>query len=524
MSLRFFAISLLLTAACSRLASTRTSPSPATAVSGFYKGSLQSQQHGEVQISVNLRSESGSLVGTMITPFGDFPVAQDSLTRELLALRFVMGDGEVGRIAGQWSTTEILGTWRLSDDGGTIVMRRVGPPRPPIEPERPTLDLSTAEWQEDLRYLASELSRHHGNAFHTVSREEFEDSVRALDVRLHSLRGHEVFAAMGRIVAMIGDGHTYLQLSETFHRYPIRLYAFGDTLRITHAVAGHEQLLGGRVLAIGGMDIGQAKRLVERQIAQENEQYALKELPWFLVHAEVLHAHGVVPDLEAADWTIETLSGERLTVRLTPIASGDGVRWVSAAQVTPLYRQRSGEDLWHAFLPESGTLYVAFRGYPTRPAFREFFDDVLRFADQNPVARMIIDLRQNAGGDFTKVRDLLLPRLKQHPLNRRGRLYVAIDRHTFSAAMTNAADFLKETTAILVGEPTGARPNGWQEKGQFTLSNSRLTVSVSTEYYQFLDEDLPAVIPHKHIPTTWDDFRAGRDAVLEWVVAQPLPQ
>lgn len=57
-----------------------------------------------------------------------------------------------------------------------------------------------------------------------------------------------------------------------------------------------------------------------------------------------------------------------------------------------------------------------------------------------------------------------------------------IGRNTLSAAMTNAADFLKETNAILVGEPTGARPNGWQEKGQFTLPNSHLVVSVSTRY------------------------------------------
>lgn len=137
---------------------------------------------------------------------------------------------------------------------------------------------------------------------------------------------------------------------------------------------------------------------------------------------------------------------------------------------------------------------------------------------------MVIDLRQNAGGDFTKVRDLLLPALKQHRLNRRGRLFVAIGRNTFSAAMTNAADFLQETNAILVGEPTGGRPSGWQEKGQFTLPSSHLTVSVSTQYYRFLAEDLPAVMPHEHILITWDDFRAGRDAVLEWIVAQPLPR
>jgi hypothetical protein len=40
---------------------------------------------------------------------------------------------------------------------------------------------------------------------------------------------------------------------------------------------------------------------------------------------------------------------------------------------------------------------------------------------------------------------------------------VIIGGRTFSAAMTNAIDFRKETKAILVGEPAGERPNGYQE-------------------------------------------------------------
>lgn len=518
------AILLSLAGSCAPVASTYESRTPAAAVSGFYEGSLQSRQYGEVPLSVNLRSENNTLVGTMITPLGDFPLSQDSLTAGHIALSFVVGDGEQGAIAGQWGSGEIRGAWHLGDDGGAIFIRRTGPPRDAVEAAHPTLDLSTAQWLDDLRFLAEELPRHHGNAFHTVSREEFGDSVQALGARLPELKGHEVFAWMGRIVAMVGDGHTYLQLPDTFHRYPIRLYAFGDTLRITHAVAGHEHLLGGRVVEIGGKDIREASRLVARQIAKENEQYVLKELPGFLTYAELLHAHGVVDDVGHAPWTIETSTGERSTVRLTPLGPEQEVRWVSAAQAVLHYRQRPGEDLWHVFLPETGTLYVGFRGYPARPAFGAFFDEVFRFADQNPVERMVIDLRQNSGGDFTKVRTMLLPRLREHPLDRRGRLFVVIGRFTFSAAMTNAADFLNETNATLVGEPTGARPNGWQEKGQFVLPNSRLTVSVSTRYYRFMDADAPAVFPHHHIPLTWEDFRAGRDPVLEWILAQPLPR
>ena len=58
------------------------------------------------------------------------------------------------------------------------------------------------------------------------------------------------------------------------------------------------------------------------------------------------------------------------------------MRWVSAAQALPLYRQRPEEDLWYTFLPESRTLYVGFRGYPAKPAFQKLVDEIFGFADK----------------------------------------------------------------------------------------------------------------------------------------------
>jgi hypothetical protein len=495
-----------------------TAPGPAASIAGWYEGAVQSRQFGEVQVTANLHADSDSIVGFLNTPLGDFPIAQDSLTRERVVLRFTVGDGDVGTITGAWSPDEIRGSWRLGDDGGDLLLRRTGPPRAIVEEAGPRFDLSIDEWRADLHFLATELPRRHGSAFHTVSRDQFEDSVRALEARLPALQPHEVFVGMGRLVALVGDGHTYLELPAAFRHYPVRLYAFGDTLRIVQAAAGHESLLGARVLAIGGREIGEAARLVRRQIAEENDWYVLSNLPWFLTIAELLHGHGVTSVPDSALWAVETVGGDRLAVWLRPAAAGETVRLVSAARTTPLDRQLPGEDLWHTFLADTRTMYVSFRGYPPRTAFREFFAAVLQESEDSGADRLVIDMRHNGGGDFTKVRELLLPQLKGHRLNERGRLFVVIGRRTFSAAMTNAADFLKETNATLAGEPTGARPNGWQEKGEFRLPNSRLAVSVSTQYYRFLEGDPPAVMPHQHVALTWEDYRAGRDPVLEWIV------
>jgi hypothetical protein len=107
-------------------------------------------------------------------------------------------------------------------------------------------------------------------------------------------------------------------------------------------------------------------------------------------------------------------------------------------------------------------------------------------------------------------------------LNRRGGLYVITGRRTFSAAMSNAGHFRRLPAAILVGEPPGERPNSYQENDDFRLPNSKVKVSYSTRFYRFLDGDGDHIPVDRAIAPSWADLRDGRDAVMEWVLAQPL--
>jgi hypothetical protein len=99
---------------------------------------------------------------------------------------------------------------------------------------------------------------------------------------------------------------------------------------------------------------------------------------------------------------------------------------------------------------------------------------------------------------------------------------VITGRGAFSAGMTNITDFRRETEAILVGEPTGARPNGYQENHLFTLPLSKLRVSCSMLKYRFQpDSETDAVFPDQQIDPDWSSFSAGKDAALQWILARP---
>ncbi len=71
--------------------------------------------------------------------------------------------------------------------------------------------------------------------------------------------------------------------------------------------------------------------------------------------------------------------------------------------------------------------------------------------------KLVIDLR-NSGGDYNVgLKYLIEPLRKESKINRRGHLFVLIGADTFSAAMSNAAQFRAMTNAMLVGQPIGER-------------------------------------------------------------------
>lgn len=327
-----------------------------------------------------------------------------------------------------------------------------------------------------------------------------------------------------RIIASVSDAHTELAgFGDDFHRFPLNVYWFGKELRVTRIASVYKRGAGARVVQIGGVNIEDVTARLDQLVAHENDYWVRLLEAGYMPYAEILNAVKVIPDLKVVRWTFEDTDGKRFSLDIETVGQDQKVDWVAASNELPLYRQKSDEQFWFTYLADAQTIYVNFRGY--RDAFEKHADELLSFISEHSPRRLVIDMRQNRGGDFTKVRGRLLPGLKTNPLLRKpGSLFIVTGRATQSAAVVNTIDFRKEMSAIVVGEPTGGRPNGYSEHGDFKLPNSHLVVSYSSRYYKFQDQDTPAVMPDKLIEPTWDTYRVGRDPVMEWILAQPLPR
>jgi hypothetical protein len=381
--------------------------------------------------------------------------------------------------------------------------------------------LSAAQWQEDLDIFAKELTRRHKNPYHLISREMFEETVAALDAQIPSLTDYEVIVGIERLAAMIGDGHTRLGTQHLYHFLPLETFWFGKELRILRTSPNYRQALGARLVKIGDFTMHKVHGRLQALIPQgENRWYVLNQSAGHIVRMEPLAALGILPSIDQALCTFQDDAGKQFQLQIASLPPNTAVEWIDVVATPPLYLQRQDESFWFTELPNAQTVYVCFRSYQK---LAERAKELWSFVALHTPQRLVVDMRQNGGGNYILVRDHLVHKVQFHPtLNRNGSLFVITGRKTFSAAMTNVTDFRRETDAIVVGEPTGARPNGYQELSQFMLPNSGLEVSCSILRYRFQDRNTPAVLPDQRIDPDWRAYRAGRDPIMEWILDQPL--
>jgi hypothetical protein len=388
-----------------------------------------------------------------------------------------------------------------------------------------TIALSPEAWRADLHELARELPRLHANAFHTVRREQFAAEVTKLDAAIPNLSADQVLVELMRIVALVGDGHTHVDVPPNWPRYPVELAWFGDELRVVAVTDSFRVASGAKVLGIGNVPLDSIMRLASTLVPRgENAARTRTVATMMLTSPAVLRGLRLASG-DSAPFDLQTAAGERITVTLRADSDTDVSEMRLATEKPPLWLQRLAEPWWTEVLRDERTVYLSFSRYPLEAEFRNRSHELAKALSESGAQRLIIDLRRNGGGDFDRFRRMLLPVIGKHAVLRRpGSVYAITGPATFSAAMVNALDLRRNVNAVLVGEPTGGRPNSYSEHGEFLLSNSGLRVSYATRYYQFVAEGDTAVLPDVHIQPTWEQFRSGRDPVLDWILAQPLDQ
>lgn len=395
-------------------------------------------------------------------------------------------------------------------------------------------EAAQAGWREDVDYLVEQIFRVHPNPTFRYPEARFQMQAQQLKAEIPYMTDNQIILELACLAAMV-DGHTYLftlQEKTGFHLYPIRIYPFAEGFYVVNAGPEYANLIGARLLSINGVDIHTVYDILAPYSSSDNLQGLLEWVPSIMMTPESLQAKGIIDKLDEPNMQFETSAGDILIVNFAPISMNEYMRWNPGGmwkviglpqQKAPLYLSNKAENFWYTYLEDSQTLYIQYNHvYSTTPSGMSMVDlgNVVRnMPAENPVERIVVDLRHNGGGN-NMTYGPFIHALATSDLNQPGKLFVIIGRSTFSAAKDFALDLSRRANPIFVGEPTSGMPNNYGDPVTRTLPNSGLQVAIATRYTErALEGDThPWLAPDIIVLPTAADFFSGRDAALEAVL------
>lgn len=397
--------------------------------------------------------------------------------------------------------------------------------------------LTAEQWEADLDAFLTVLHAEHDNPYFHTSQDALEAAFAAYREALPTLDRAERITGLARIIALVGDGHTWMPMHALpfdglppgpgFRSLPVRFDVFEEGLFIVGAT--DPALAGARVTAIGGISADEAIARAMALLPTDAVNFSRELLPEWLMQVELLAALDLAETADAVQLTLDQ-NGTTQTVTLSPLSpdtrydwvfSQDGgpmgaESWTTAGGESPLWRE-SVNGAWRTVALEDAVYVQIMQIRDGAQSYADMAAEAVALAETLDAPALVLDLRRCLGGDGTLNAGLMAAITQSDALMQPGRLAVLTGRQTHSAAVMLVSDLEQQTPARFYGQGTADRPNHYGETNIFVTPNSLLPVIHASEYYQtsFEGDDRRYRAPDIAIPYRFSDYAAGTDPVLD---------
>ena len=386
------------------------------------------------------------------------------------------------------------------------------------------------KWQLDLNYLVSEIKRLHVDTYHHVSEAKFTEKVHSIRSAINGLDDQQIVFEFMSLLSMLGNGHNFIIPAwgqyGSFTQLPMQFYWFSDGLYIVDAQEPYAHLIGYEVTRFGETPAEKALDLVGAINARDNDMQQLWLAPYYLGLPQVLSGLDIVEDAANVTLTVR-LSGDKertVTPMAHPMAFA-GFPKLPALKSASYQRglSRNSEPYWYEHIADKQLLYAQFNTVRDDPklSFAEFNDELRQLIMQQSIDNLVIDLRHNSGGDGSITPPMVATAALFEALRPDGKLFILMGRNTFSAGHDLLVDLTRFTQPILVGEPSGTRPNAIGEAGWFNLPYSQQTGVISSQFHQNSSAEDHRIWLAPDVPVSLSStaYFSGQDSALDAVMS-----
>ena len=391
-------------------------------------------------------------------------------------------------------------------------------------------DLTREEaWRCDIDYLAKRVIQLHYMPYHHISKTSFDKLISELKSNIGAISDEQIVVEIMKVIGSLGNGHNLIipttPKNGALKRLPVQFYQFDDGVFIVNAEEKFRQWIGYRVDSIGAEPIEAALEKTNAVNARDNNMQTLWLGAYYLGLPEVLKGLGIIKNPDQVVMTLSDSKGMSREVTMNPIDwnfTGFPKLPQLATETQPLFLSKMNDPYWYSFLGNDSVVYIQFNAVTSKEdqSLEDFNTELRNQIAQSGTQNLILDVRHNHGGDGSLVPPLLKTLQNFEIMNPEGKVFVIIGRETFSAGHNLLTEITKNIDSILVGEPSGSKPNHIGESGWFQLPYSGLTGLVSTQFHQDSkpEDNRKWIAPHIPVSLSSTDYFNGDDMVLNTIM------
>lgn len=362
---------------------------------------------------------------------------------------------------------------------------------------------------EDLEYLLQNLPILHKNLYALITKENFqnlgEETIKK--IQNHEFKEKNFNLLLLSILSAIKDPHTSTYTSGV--KTPIYFEWVSDGYYPIIIPEEYEDCLGKKLTKVDGIDISKFCKEEEKYIVYDNEEHKKTELARFLNNEDIVK-YISNSSYEEIEYTFE--NDKKISLKQED--PNNPIRQTS------IYRIEGNKYLntkYNYFVEdENDILYFKYTRCREDNEYKiaDLRKNIQSILKNNP-NKIIIDLRNNAGGDSSLLSPILNV-LKKYKKNNNPKVYCLINRKVFSSGVLNTYDMKHELNATLVGQPTGQGVNHYGEIKTLILPNSKIEIQYSSKYFKLIKDDSHNISPDIFIEPDIKDIMNGRDPVLDY--------
>ncbi len=371
----------------------------------------------------------------------------------------------------------------------------------------------------DLDYLEKKLPKYHKNLFFKLSKDEYKKNINQIRDMIGNLDYYEYKTELIKLFAKIGDSHTGISFFEKgISILPIFSYVYFDGFLIEHTFSQYKYLLGKKLLAVNQIDINKIYEMMQKYSVIDNNSYYKKQFPNLLLMGPFLKDAGVLKDFnENVELKVQDPQNgviKKYSIKLGLLELNDISSIYEGIVPIPDHKNYKSGIYWYKQI--KNTMYFKYnkcmndKNKPIDKFLDELYNQII---SNYGVDSLIIDLRNNGGGNSSLLDSFINKISKIDKL--KNNIVVIIGRETFSSAILNTISLKNKCDAILIGEPTGGKPNHYGEIRFKKLPGTGLKVYYSTKYFRIIDQNKDSIYPDIDVKITINNLFKGEDPFLE---------